>query len=191
MDARSLDDAADRIRAKRRRLVESLALAGGSALLVWPALANDGRLAVAWAVGATFEAVAAGWFALSRRGLIERLSLDPDAYALPEVQAYGRRLVDLRRRRVLAQGIRKMTREALRPGSLYLGDRVVRHARELETLARDLAAPGTRVHPASVARCRQLLTEAAESPLYNPRLPADDIPQILRRIRAGMERDGS
>ena len=187
MNARALDDAADRIHTKRRRFRESIALAGVSALFVWPALANNGRVAIAWMVGVAFEAVAAAWFALSRRGLIERLSLDPDAYALPEVAAYGRRLVELRRRRVLAQGIRKMVREALRPDNLYLGERVVRYARELEALARDLAAPGTRVHPASVARCRQLLTEAAESPLYNPRLPADDIPQIVRRIRAGME----
>jgi hypothetical protein len=39
----------------------------------------------------------------------------------------------------------------------------------------------------SVARCRRLLTEAAESPLYNPNLRGEDIPQIVRRIKAGIQ----
>jgi hypothetical protein len=90
---------------------------------------------------------------------------------------------------LLAQGIRKMIAEAFRHDNLYIGDRVARYARELEALARDLLAPGVRVHPASIARCRRLLTEGAESPLYNDRLPAEDVALVLRRIRAGIERD--
>ena len=64
----------------------------------------------------------------------------------------------------------------------------MRHARELEALARDFRSPAVRVHPASIARCRRLLTEAAESPLYNSRLTEEDLDTILRRIRAGIKR---
>jgi len=34
----------------------------------------------------------------------------------------------------------------------------------------------------------RLLTEAAESPLYNPRLTEEDLDTILRRIRSGIRR---
>jgi hypothetical protein len=188
--ARHVDDAAEQIRHKRRRTLESAALAAACALLAWLAL-DSAALAVALGVGTGFEVLFAGWSLLSRRELIARLALEPDAYAIPEVEAYGVHLTRARHRRTLAQSIRKMIREALRPDSLYLGDRVLRYARDLEAVARDLLTPNVRVHPVSVARCRRLLTEAAESPLYNPKLPAEEIPQILRRIRAGIQPDDS
>ena len=190
MIARYVDDAAEQIRHKRRRTLESAALAAGCALLAWLAL-DSASLALGLAAGAGFEVVVAGWSLLSRRELIARLALEPDAYAIPEVEAYGAHLTRPRHRRTLAQSIRKMIREALRPDSLYLGDRVLRYARDLEAVARDLLTPNVRVHPVSVARCRRLLTEAAESPLYNAKLPAEEIPQILRRIRAGIQADDS
>lgn len=99
---------------------------------------------------------------------------------------YGKTLTKPRQRALLADGLRTMVRDALRPGNLYLSDRVTRYARDLEALARDLRCPAVRVHPASVARCRRLLTEGAESPLYNPRLSEEELEVILRRIRSGM-----
>jgi hypothetical protein len=187
--ARALDDAAARIRHTRRRSSESLVLAAFAAAWAGLAAVTNTRLAVALGVGVAFELAAAVWFALTRRGLIAGLAVEPDAYVLPEVRAYGAQIAGPRPRRDLAVGIRKMVREAVRPDSLYLGERVQRYARDLEALAHDLTAPGVRVHPASVAACRRFLSEAAESPLYNPRLPEDDIPRILRRIRAGIQRD--
>jgi hypothetical protein len=186
--ARFLDEAAEKIRYKRQRALESAALAAGCALLAWLVF-DSAALALAFAVGAGFEVLVGAWSFVSRRELIARLALEPDAYEIPEVEAYGVHLARPRYRRVLAEGIRKMIREALRPDNLYLGDRVLRYARELEAVARDLLTPGVRVHPAAVARCRRLLTEAADSPLYNAKLPAEDIPQILRRIRAGIQRE--
>jgi hypothetical protein len=186
--ARALDEATDTIRHKRRRAFESTVLAAGCAVLAWQAL-ESASLALALAAGAGFELLVTAWSLLSRRELIARLALEPDAYTIPEVVAYGVHLTRPRYRRTLAQGIRKMVREALRPDALYLGDRVLHYARDLEAMARDLVLPNVRVHPASVARCRRLLTEAAESPLYNPKLPEEDIPQTVRRIRAGIQRD--
>ena len=57
----------------------------------------------------------------------------------------------------------------------------------LRALAGDLAAPTAAIHPPSAVACRRLLTHAVESPLYNPRLPADDLALALKRIRAGIE----
>jgi len=38
----------------------------------------------------------------------------------------------------------------------------------------------------SAAVCLHLLTHAAESPLYNPALPAEDLASTLERIRRGI-----
>jgi hypothetical protein len=189
MIARAIDEAAKAIRDKRRRVIECLALGALCSLLAWAALGGSPRLALALAVGAGVEILLALFAFASRRGLISRLALEPDAYAIPEVESYGKALTQPRYRAQLAEGIRSMVRDAFRPGNLYLGHRVARYRRELEALARDLISPAVRVHPVSVARCRRLLTEAAESPLYNPQLPEEELAVILRRIRAGMQRD--
>jgi hypothetical protein len=186
--ARSIDEAAQAIGSKRRQALESVSLAVLCGLLAFAVLGSSERLALALTVGAGFELLLVATSVLSRRSLIARLSLEPDAYCIPEVAAYGTALAKPKKRAQLADGFRSMVRDALRPGALYLPDRVLRHARELEALARDLRSPAVRVHPASVARCRRLLTEAAESPLYNPRLSEEDLEVILRRIRSGMHR---
>jgi hypothetical protein len=184
--ARSIDEAAESISQKRRQAFESVGLAVLCGLLALAAFGTSARLSCALMAGAAFELVLSVVSLVSRRSLIARLSLEPDAYCIPEVAAYGRALTKPRKRAQLADGFRTMVRDALRPGTLYLPDRVLRHARELEALARDLRSPAVRVHPASVARCRRLLTEAAESPLYNPRLSEEDLEAILRRIRSGI-----
>jgi hypothetical protein len=188
MIARAIEEAAATIRERRRRALESGGLAAVCALLAWLALESSSSLALALAVGAGFEILLVIGLFLARRGLISRLALEPDAYCIPEVKAYGETLTKPRQRAIVADGLRSMVRDALRPGVLYLPDRVMRHARELESIARDFRSPGVRVHPASVARCRRLLTEAAESPLYNPRLTEEDLETILRRIRSGIKR---
>jgi hypothetical protein len=184
--ARSIDDAAESISRKRRQALEAAILAAICGLLAFAALGSSVRLAFALAAGAAFEVALSLASLVSRRCLIARLALEPDAYCIPEVEAYGKALTRPKHRAQLADGLRSMVRNALRPGNLYLPDRVLRHARDLEALARDLRSPAVRVHPASVARCRRLLTEAAESPLYNPRLSEEDLEAILRRIRSGM-----
>jgi hypothetical protein len=70
--------------------------------------------------------------------------------------------------------------------ALYLADRVYRHARELDAIAHGLLSPSVRIDPIAVARCNWLLTQAAGNPLFDRRLPEEDLAVILRRIRAGM-----
>jgi hypothetical protein len=50
----------------------------------------------------------------------------------------------------------------------------------------DLCSPSVRIDPVSAARCRWLLANAAENPLYDRRLPAEELGSILQRIRTGM-----
>jgi len=185
--ARSLDLAAAQIRERRRRAIEHVALAAACLVAIAPLSLYRKDLAVAVAVGALFQLARAVFAAASRRSQIRRLALERDAYAIPEVARYGERLTAPRQRRVLAEGIRSMIRDAFHPSSLCVGERVAAYARELEGIARLLIAPGVRVHPASVARCRRLLTEGAESPLYNASLPQEELAFALHRIRSGFE----
>ena len=186
MDARVVEDAAVELRRKRRRGFEAVGLGvacGVLAPLAWLLLPT---LGVAVALGGATQAVLALWAFFSRRGRLEELALVPEAYVIPDVQAFGARLACPREREVLAQSIRSLLRDVLRPGNLYLPDRVLRYGREFDAIARDLLSPTVRVQPVAAAMCRWLLTHAAESPLYNPRLPAEDLGSWLYRIRAGM-----
>jgi hypothetical protein len=114
------------------------------------------------------------------------LATDPGAYALPEVRALGERLVEDTTRRHLAGWLWEVIREAGQPGSLYLEDRVRAHSHQLRTLARDLSAGNVVVQATSMATCFRLLTSAAESPLYNPNVPAEQLLSMLFRIRLGV-----
>lgn len=188
MTARELEQARAGLRRKRRRGTEAAALAlatGGlavAAAVSWPALV------LPLAIGAASEALVAGFALLAHREQVARLALDPVAYALPEVERHGHRLTHAGQRARLAAWIAEVIAEAPLPWSFYLPDRVALFRGELAAIAHDLSMPATRVQPASVAACRRLLTHAVESPLYNARLPADDLRRTLARIRDGIER---
>jgi hypothetical protein len=148
-------------------------------------------LAVSVAIGAGTLALRMFAAVARRRLLVEQLSLEPDALAIPEVRSFAARLVSPHGRAELARDIRSMLRDAFRPASrlrcLFLVDRVIAHARELDSIARDLLSAGVRVDAVSAARCRWLLTQAANNPLYDRHLPDEDLGVILRGIRAGIQ----
>jgi hypothetical protein len=184
--ARELEQAAGDLRRLRRRAVDAgmllaaTAAAAAIALLVAPALAGP------ISAGAALEALLLALALHGYRERIARLALDPSAYALPEVKRYGHRLVEPRQRARLGAWILEILADAHRSGNLFLGERVARFAQELEEIASDLMRPGASVQPASAVACKRLLTHAVESPLYNPRLPSDELRIALRRIRAGI-----
>lgn len=190
MNAREIEEQANDIRSKRRRVVESVPLAAACAALAPVAWLWSSPLGIAVAVGGAVQIALAGGAFVSRRLLVERLAIEADAHAIPEVRAFGAKLVRPHERRKLARTICSMLAEVMSPGrrlqALYLADRVYRYARELDAIARDLLSPSVRVDPVSMARCNWLLTQAAENPLFDRRLPAEDLGAILRRIRAGM-----
>jgi hypothetical protein len=137
-------------------------------------------------IGAGFAALLALANLLARRDAVARLALDPSAYTLAEVRRYGDRLTLPTERQRLAAWLQEVVREAPIPGNWYLADRVARYAAQLESLANDLAAPRGNVLPASAAACLRLLTHATESPLYNPDVPAEELPAMIQRIRHGI-----
>jgi hypothetical protein len=186
VNARELDHAGAQLRRRRRHAAEAGGLAAVTGLAAVLAAAFAPVLAVPLAAGAVLEAALAAAALCTYRERVARLALEPAAYLLPEVERYGRRLAEPSQRARLSTWISEILVDVHVPGNLYLADRVIRFAHELEALARDLVQPGTRIQPASAVACRRLLTHPVESPLYNPRLPADELSLTLRRIRAGI-----
>ena len=185
MYERDLEHAADELAAKRRRVwhaaLAALAALAGAGL----AATLSGRFALALAAGGGVEVLVAAAAFLARRELIARLALDPRAYVLPDVESYGAAVASRRER--LAAWILEIVAEAPRGNTFYVRERVSRYGGDLLALARDLGAPDASVRPASAVACHRLLTHAIDSPLYNPRLPADDLPLALARIRSGID----
>jgi hypothetical protein len=186
MYERALEQAADDLGRRRRRAIHTgvLGVAAASAALatVWFSI----PLAAALAAGAFLEALLAAAALDARRQLVARLALQPAAYALPEVAAFGARAARPPQRARLAAWLAEVVAEAGTPFSLCLGDRVALVAHELEALACELVSPARSMEPASAVACRRLLTHMTESPLYNPGIPVGDLHAALHRIRAGI-----
>jgi hypothetical protein len=186
MDARTLEQAAATLAADRRRAVVALAFGLAAAALAGLLTLVSAPAAIALGAGAATELIVASAVELCRRESISRLALDADAYVLPEVMQYGTRVARLRERQRLAHWLQELVHDARLPCVFYLRERVVRHARDLEAIASALASPAATVHPASAVACLRLLTRTPQSPLYNDRLPADELALALRSIRSGI-----
>ena len=129
-------------------------------------------------VGGLFVAgrgVLAGW---RRWDLLDRLVVERDAYAIPEVRARGEQEAGMPNRRWLSLVIRSRLELSANP-------RIVANAGELSGLADDLIDPQLVIDPACAAACSRLLTDELTSPLINSGLPAEDVRSRLRQIRSG------
>jgi hypothetical protein len=192
MNAREVEAIAYQLTHSRRRICETLGVAMFCSLIAIAALPFDLALAAACAAGALTGFLAALVGALSRRDQIAKLALDPVAHELPEVSRYANRLASHLERERLAAWIVEILREAAHiPGSLYLSARVIRYADDLAALGRDLSDPDAVIRPASAAAVHLLLTQAVESPLYNPTVPADRLPAIIANIRLGITKSSA
>ena len=185
MNARELEQEQNELRRRRRRALETGALACVAAATALGIVSLSARLSLALAAGAGAEGAVAAAVCYARRERIARLALDPAAYAIPEVDRYGRNCV--RERERLAASLAGVVAEARIPGTLYLSDRVAHFGHDLELLAGELASSAAKVQPVSAVACRRLLTHAVESPLYNPRVPPDELRAALQRIRGGIQ----
>jgi hypothetical protein len=188
MTSREVDTAASQLeqiqQQRRARLLLSVPAAG----LAAGALVLSNTLAISLVCGLACLLLLALADTVRRRELLARLALNPNAYSVPEVRRYGTSLVVLSGRRRVAAALERVLANAGTPGSYYLADRVHKCRHEIRELAEALRAPGTRAEPTSVALCWRLLRSAAESPLYNWHLPADDLPVAVRQIRACIRR---
>jgi hypothetical protein len=183
MDARAVEDAANRLGELRREELEELGLgalalaAAVAAAYVFP------DLALPLFLGGVFVG-ARGVVALWRRwDLVERLSGERDAYVISEVRERASREASLDRRRSFAVTIRTWMQA---PGS-ELEERVALARPELEALVADLEDPELTLDPVAAVACFRLLSDVTGSPLLNPQLPAEDLRRRVQRIRSGFE----
>ena len=192
MTAREVESAASSLACSRRRIRETAGLAGACAIGALVTLPVALTVAVAFGAGAVASCVFAVMDAVARRHRIARLALDPQAHDVPEVSRYASRLTRHLERQRLADWIVEILGEASRvPETWYLASRVLRYAEELRTLSCELADPRAEIHPTSAVAVHVLLTQAVDSPLYNPTLRAEEPPATIARIRLGISRSAA
>jgi hypothetical protein len=178
--------AATRLDAMRRRRTARVIAAAVAAPAAIPLLLVASWAGIGLLAGAGCVLLLALADTLRRRDLLATLAVDPRAYVVPDVRRYGARLVLAPRLRRAAASLERVLANAGSPGTYYLVERVDAHRSEIEAVARAFRTPGSRVEPTSVALCWRLLTRMVESPLYNWRLPAEDLARIVRRIQSGI-----
>ncbi len=192
MNAREVEASARDLTRRRRRIRESLGFASACAVVAVGAAPFALGVAAAFAAGAVTGVLLAMFSALGRQDRIAQLALDPLAHELPEVSRYADRLTRQLERERLAQWIVEMVSEAAHiPDSWYLRGRVISYANELAELGEALADPLTQIQPSSAAALHLLLTQAVDSPLYNPAVPADRLQAIIANIRLGITRSSA
>jgi hypothetical protein len=188
MTARELDRAASQLEHMRHQRRARLLMSVAAAALAAAAFVVSNTVAISLICGLACLLMLALVDTIKRRELIERLALNRSAYSVPEVRRYGHRLVVLSGRRRVAAALERVLTNAGAPGSYYLADRVHACRHEISALVEALRAPDTRAEPTSIALCWRLLKSAADSPLYNWRLPAEDLRLAFRRVQAGIRR---
>jgi hypothetical protein len=117
MNARDVDMAAADVERSRHRARRCLVTGGVVAAIAVAVLPMSSGFAIALGVGAALQLSAAVLLWLSRRERIERLALDPSAYAIPEVARFGARVCALRERRRLAAFIDAVVHDRGSPSS--------------------------------------------------------------------------
>jgi hypothetical protein len=122
-----------------------------------------------------WRAVLAGW---RRCDLLDRLLVEPDAYAIPEVRARAGQEASMGNRHLLSRAIRSRLQLGKNP-------RVAANADELAALADELVDPLLELDPICACACSRLLTDEVTSPLINSQLPAEDVRPRLLQIRSG------
>jgi hypothetical protein len=184
MTARTIEEAERRLHELRQEEWSDLtlaALAMGFALgatVVYPSLAGPlfiGALAVGFVAARAF---------FRRWELFDRLLLDRDAFAIPEVRRRAEHIAAMESRRTLAASVRNRLTPA--PG-FSLATRVAAAAEELVALASELEDEKLALDPECAVRCLELLTNGTDSPLLNDLLPVEDVRVRIRQIRGGFE----
>ncbi len=181
MVARDVERLSAELGALRHGLWEHL----GLALLAFGLAVTASQFWPAFAVPLLLGGVASLFLflrALLRRfELIDRLVLDRDAYAIPEVRRRAEEAATMESRRSLAVSIQCL----LRQPALGVPGRVAAVARELEALAAELDDEQLALDPACAVACSRLLNDVLASPLRNPTYPREDVHSRICQILAG------
>lgn len=185
VDARTVDDAARKLRELRRDEREGFGVAAAAVALALAATELRPDLAMPLFLGGLFvgaRAVRALW---RHWDLLDRLAGERDAYVIPEVRARASSEATLERRRSFAALIRSGLRNAGADDAFAPG-----LAAELEALASELDDGNLDLDPACAVACLRLLSDPAESPLLNPGLPTELLRSRVHQIRLGFHPGG-
>jgi hypothetical protein len=178
MHARAVDDAALRLRELRHEEWEDLGLSGAALSLA--VVASEAFSELAWPLFVGGVVIGAkGVRALWRRwDLLERLSGEREAFAIPEVLAFATREATMDRRTSLATSLRSevVSTSDERPCDV---------SAEIEMLACELEDSGLVLDPVCAISCVRLLNDLDHSPLLNPDFPPEDLLDRVREIRSG------
>jgi hypothetical protein len=181
MVARAVDDAGARLRDLRREEWADGGVAAAAFALALAASAVRPALALPLLAGGLFVAgrgVVVDW---RRWDLLDRLVVEADAHAIPEVRERAELEASMVNRHRLSCVIRSRIARADEP-------RIVANSDELATLAEELLDPQLVLDPACAAACSRLLTDEVTSPLINSTLPPEDARSRLLQIRSGFHR---
>jgi hypothetical protein len=183
MNAEAIEQAERRLHELRLDEWADLGLAASAIGLALAASVLHPPFVVPLLIGALASAVLTGRAFFRRLELSDRLLLDGDAYAIPEIRRRGEDMASMENRQALARAVRaKMT-----PAPGYSSSPRVVATEELRALASELDDDGLSLDPVCAARCHQLVNNYAESPLLNSLLPDEDIQVWIRRIHLGFE----
>jgi hypothetical protein len=184
MTVQTIKENERRLRDLRQDEWADLALAGLAMALALTASFLHPPLALPLFAGALASSVLAGRAFFRRSELFDRLLLDRDAYAIPEIRRRAEEIASMESRRELAHAMRNR----LIPASgCSISPRVGAVAAELRTLVDELDDETLWLDPACAVRCYQLLNNYAESPMLNYLLPEQDVQVWVRRVRSGFE----
>jgi hypothetical protein len=184
MTDREVEQAAAKLARVR---VQGWRLRAGAATLVLAACAARGAappLAVAFLALAALIAGSDLVRAARLRTMVERLALEPAAYAIDAVRQFGARAASPSQCQLLATRLRDILAHATELP--LVPERIAAYQSQIEELSARLGRPGARLGAPEAVACRRLLTRCADSALYNRRIPAEDLGAALRRIAAGI-----
>jgi hypothetical protein len=177
VNARQVDEATTRLHELRIESVGDLALAVVASGLAMAATQLRPALAIPFLLGA-FGVGFLGIRAFVRRTfLVEDLAGDRDAYAIPDVRRFGRRVAMPAHRHELARSIRVATTESC----CETGERIQAARGELDQLAALLEDDRLQLEPCSLVRLGRWLDDPGGS-FRNPRIPAAELRSHLRCV---------
>ena len=182
--------ALERLSARSRDAVLGAAAAAGAAVPL--VFLGQMPIAVAAAAGAIAGGVVAAYARADRMALIARLVHQRSAYEIADVAKAAEALVTPQVRAKLARTIGRLVLEAdgFEPADPTLApcySRVREYRDEFLAVSFHLARPASRVHPTAVALVNRLLSHATMSPLYNERLPANQVRIALHRVQLAID----
>ena len=185
------DAAAERSAVLARRAREMVLAAALVAVAgIAAAVLGRGQLAASLLLGAAVGVAVAAVARGDRQKLLTRLVAQGDGERCAAARRLAADLVAGPRRRRLAAGLERaasVARLGIHEYTHVRPDRAFSARTELLQLAAAFRDDDATIAPVSAALCRRMLCEGAVSPLYNPRIPEDELARLLRAIAAGIK----